>query len=333
MRRTQRRRLLPTLIAEGIRVREIAHRFDVTPATIYNDLRYLGLPTKRRHRSGSEKGDNAVAPNPHRYDKAAQIKERRAAASRGKVRDRRRFKTSAVAMGKPSKIAPADVCDEGRTLFPSRVFEPTDAERVFKDGCNNSKIGGDVLVGRLKGAKIFTLTLEERATCPRSCDEWRSCYGNAMQHARRWSHGPALEARIKEEIQYLCRVHEKVLVRLHVLGDFYSLEYASLWAWAMSAQNNLTVFGFTAWKPGTEMGDAISGIRDTYPDRFMVRHSGQTGPWGAFTLPFPTHAARIGDAVVCPEQRHAIDNPDRRTHCGNCGVCWQTQLPIAFILH
>jgi hypothetical protein len=152
-----------------------------------------------------------------KHETLDQKKARRAVAARGKVveiRDRRRFKTTPVPLGDGGVVAPRDAIG---TIFTSRVFDVAD-EPVFKDGAHNSKIGGDVLVGRLKGAHIVTLTLEERATCPSACALWQTCYGNSMPHSRRWRHGPVLEARIETEIAELCTKHERVLVRLHVLG-------------------------------------------------------------------------------------------------------------------
>lgn len=58
----------------------------------------------------------------------------------------------------------------------------------------------------------------------------------------------------------------------------------------------------------------------------------------SFTLPFPTDRPMIGDAVVCPEQRDAMNGSERATHCGSCGLCWKTGgnatgRPIAFVEH
>jgi hypothetical protein len=41
----------------------------------------------------------------------------------------------------------------------------------------------------------------------------------------------------------------------------------------------------------------------------------------------------IGDAVVCPEQRDAMEGDARSVHCGSCGVCWSTEAPVAFVEH
>lgn len=62
-----------------------------------------------------------------------------------------------------------------RTLFPTRVFSAAASEHVFVAGHNNAKIGDFVTKGPWAGLNIFTLTLEERATCPKSCDLWHEC--------------------------------------------------------------------------------------------------------------------------------------------------------------
>jgi hypothetical protein len=245
------------------------------------------------------------------------------------IRDRRRFKLTPVPTGSASVLAPPQATG---TMFPSKVVSPAFGP-VLKDGAHQSKIGGDVLVGRLKGAKIFTLTLEERATCPRSCDLWEKCYGNNMHHSSRFKHGALLEQTLRAEVKALCAAHPVVLIRLHILGDFYSFKYVALWADLLDTHPNLYLFGFTAWRPGTKIGDGIARVRAVYPNRFAIRHSGTTGPWGSFTIDFPTERNRIGDAVVCPEQRVAMSGRGRADHCGACGLCWAGSAPIAFIEH
>jgi hypothetical protein len=267
-----------------------------------------------------------------------QKKARRAVVARGKVRDRRRFKLTPVPLGEGGVEASPNATG---TIFPSRVFEVGD-ESVLKDGAHNSKIGGDVLVGRLKGAKIFTLTLEERATCPRTCEVWTSCYGNSMPHSRRWKHGETFEKRLVQEVSALCAQHEKVLIRLHILGDFYSTGYVSVWDWLLHAHPNLYVFGFTAHtlhargnlsNEPARIALALSRTRQRMPDRFCIRESGYCGPWGSFVIDFPTEMPRLGTAVVCPEQRTAMNGEGKADHCGNCGLCWAGDTPIVFVKH
>lgn len=313
-----RREKVKALAAEGKNGPEIADALGAAISTIHFDCKHLGitLPRKRRRNTGT--------------DRAADRKEKAASKKVAVVRDRRRFKTVPVPMGDPAVLAP-----EGSTgtIFPGRVFQPDGAEDLLKDGCNQAKIGGDVLVGWLKGARIYTLTLEERATCPTSCRHWLSCYGNSMPHSRRWRHGPELMARVEQEIADLCSQHDRVLVRLHVLGDFWSVEYVDLWARLLERFSGLHVFGFTAHKQGGEIGDYIAAIRNLHPRRFWIRHSDMTGLWGSFTVDFPTQQKTIGDAVVCPEQRDGMSGERKGTHCGNCAVCWSSPVPVAFVTH
>ena len=153
-------------------------------------------PPAPKRRGRPPKNPDAV-PIDERKARAA----KRALAKLPGVRDRRRFKAGPIANGSYAKTAPADATG---TIYPTRVSPVLEGEAVLKDGAHSSKIGGDVLVGRLRGAKIFTLTLEERATCPRSCRHWVGCYGNAMQAARRWQHGPELIDRLANEVAALC---------------------------------------------------------------------------------------------------------------------------------
>lgn len=247
-------------------------------------------------------------------------------------RDRRRFKQGLVASGVVKWRAP-----EGAkgTTHKATVLDwaPGVGETILKDGAHNQKIGGDVHHGRLAGARILTLSLEERATCPKSCALWRECYGNGMPRARRWRPSEAFEAALDLEVRAWCLHHEKVLVRLHVLGDFYSMDYLALWVRLLDDLPNLNVFGFTAWKPGSEIGAGISRVRAALGRRFAIRHSGMTGKWGSFTLDFPTEQKQIGDALVCPEQLSGNGIGPAGIHCGSCCACWRGDKPIAFMLH
>jgi hypothetical protein len=76
---------------------------------------------------------------------------------------------------------------DARTIFPTTVNEVGHPrlKRLLKGGENSRKIGKTVTKGKLKGFPIFTLTLEERATCPRTCEVFDSCYGNGMPYAQR----------------------------------------------------------------------------------------------------------------------------------------------------
>lgn len=322
-----RRQRISALHAEGLPVTEIIRQSGEKPHTVRNDMHLLGLkanprPVREPKPRVERRGRKMTAD-------IAGKRERRHAAKAETLKDRRRFKTVPIPFGQVSRLAPADATG---TIFPTRVFDVVGHENVLKDGASNAKIGGDVLKGRLKGARIFTLTLEERATCPRSCGLWAQCYGNGMQYAWRWRHGPELEEAIRIEVGGLCAAHEKVLIRLHVLGDFYSLDYLALWARLLDEHEDLHVFGFTAWGPKTEIGASIARVRDALGMRFAIRHSGSAGRWGSFTIDFPTEKARLGDAIICPEQSEAMRG-ERGRHCGTCALCWQSDAAIVFVEH
>src|SRR6202021_3450707 len=148
-----------------------------------------------------------------------------------------------------------------RTTALRTVRDPDN--NVLKSAYNQRKIGGKVTKGKWKGFPIYSLTLEERATCPRSCSEWLSCYGNHMGRSIRYRHGKSLESAIKREVNDLAQRHPKgFVVRLHILGDFYSVDYVVMWSQLLLKHPALHIFGYTHWKRGTPIGDAIAKLRD-----------------------------------------------------------------------
>lgn len=220
---------------------------------------------------------------------------------------------------------------EGRTLFPTTVVEAKTSPRLLVSGINQRKLGSKVVKGAWKGMPIYTLTLEERATCPTSCSHWADCYGNGMPYSRRHKHGEDLEEKLWAELAVKNILHPSgFVVRLHILGDFYSADYVSLWLNAMVWFPALRVFGYTAREPDTEIGSAIVSINAAYPDRWVIRFSGdQIGPMRATTINFKP-AAVVEGGIVCPVQT------DKADCCGSCGLCWADAAKdkaIIFILH
>lgn len=314
----QRRERVLALTKQGLSWLEIADRMGLARHTIISDLRQFGMKP------------NALPKSARKRERADDKRKRRADKSLERISERRRFKRNVAADGTYSKLAPSSA--DG-TLFPDRVFDASDRRRALTDGTQNSKIGGRVLVGPLKGAHVFTLSFEERATCPRSCKHWEGCMGNGMPLAKRMTYTLETMTQIKEDVAKACAQRDLVLVRLHVLGDFPEPDYVRFWDYLLRKHDNLHVFGFTAWGRETPVGAAVSETRDRHGLRFSIRHSETTGPWGSFTVDYPTENRFIGDALVCPEQRDANEGGKKGVHCGSCGACWQSDRPIAFILH
>ena len=151
-------------------------------------------------------------------------------------------------------------------------------EKLIKKSTND-KLGKKVRKGHFKGFPIYTLTLEERATCPKSCVHWLDCYGNNMRYAYRYQSGSALEAMLETELAELQRKHPQgFLVRLHILGDFYSVSYVAKWASWLGKFPALHVYGYTANQPNASDSELYWSInlslRDNANGRFAVRFSG-----------------------------------------------------------
>jgi len=214
--------------------------------------------------------------------------------------------------GKPLVLGPDHpAIAAATTLFPQKITTPDDVS-VLKSGDNQRKLGGRVTKGPWRGMPIFSLTLVERATCPGSCLQWNNCTGNHMPLARRYSASTALERRLAKELAGLQIDHPKgFVVRLHMLGDFYSLRYVALWEEWLAKFPALHVFGYSARLPGDPIGRAVAALRDKSWDRFAVRTSG--GCEGPRTMvsanPYP-------GAITCPAQTGGT------SHCGSCGLCW-----------
>lgn len=214
---------------------------------------------------------------------------------------------------------------DGRTLFPSRVETPSERPRLLIDGHNSRKIGRRVAKGKWRGFPIFTLTLEERATCPRTCQEWATCYGNSMNWARRIKHGREFEERLWGELADKQQMHPQgFVVRLHILGDFYSADYAELWAEALEAYPALHVFGYTARSPESEIGQVIAELLGVHPERWRMRFSGHDGPTdGSIVI---DHAGET-EHLICPAQTGKTEC------CATCALCFHTDRTIAFLRH
>lgn len=247
------------------------------------------------------------------------------------MKARRRFE-SHFAVGAHSDIGlPAShpAVRESRTLFPSTVVHADEAPRLLVSGKNQRKLGDRVVKGRWAGMPIFALTLEERATCPATCSNFRTCYGNGMPLARRHRHGPELEYLLHAELAQKQAEHPRgFVVRLHILGDFYDPAYVFLWHRWFSEFPALRVFGYTAHQRTGLMGRAIEEMNLVFPGRCAIRFSAaQAEPGiGDWAITVWDDVVPAG-AIVCPAQT------DKTDCCGTCGLCWQTDKTIAFIAH
>lgn len=220
----------------------------------------------------------------------------------------------------------------GRSIFHRRGVKDVDSlPAVLVSGHANVKIGRDVRKGRLfRGYWIFALTLEERATCPTSCFHWTTCYGNNMPYARRVDHRDEdrLKAAIHRDVvkELGRRGRVGILVRLHALGDFFSVSYVEFWLDLLRLHPNLAVYGYTARRPWDPIGLAVQRGKEEFDRRFAIRWSdGQCDLDATVPLAHPDDCPP--NAFVCPEQT------GRSAACATCGLCWNSTKNVAFVEH
>lgn len=146
-----------------------------------------------------------------------------------------------------------------------------------------------------------------------------------MQWAERIIADEAFELKLWDELAALNRKHRRgFVVRLHILGDFYSVDYARIWGAALVHYDALRVFGYTAHSPNSAIGAEILGLATEQWDRFAVRFSNGR---------MPTHSAEVVDTAgetetrICPAQTGGSDC------CATCTLCWASQANIAFLRH
>jgi len=219
---------------------------------------------------------------------------------------------------------------EGRTKFGKSVKRVDDMSNLLVSGHSNVKIGRDVRKGHHRGKRIYTLSLEERKTCPRSCQHWQSCYGNNMPYAKRIDHtDPKFLPSLEQEIKRLLRLpshREGILVRLHALGDFYSPEYVQFWRGMLLKHKRLALFGYTARKPESMIGTHIQALSTIRKGCAMIRFS-DGGLKTMSTVSIGEESSLPANAFQCPEQT------GKTKCCATCGACWSTPKNVAFLEH
>lgn len=296
------RQKLEKMWNSGAPMELICDELDRSEAQIYYKVNQMGLPPRRK-------------------------KTRRKRKLPGRDReDQRRF--VGVENSKGPRIILSDhhpAMRKGTTFFPGLVKPAGAMIRLLKSGHHSRKIGDRVTKGRWKRMPIFTLTLEERDTCPRSCKEFATCYGNNMPFSERIHDDGTLTKRLWGELAAISAEHPAgFVVRLHVLGDFFSIGYVEFWRQALEDFPALRIFGFTARRPDEPVGAAVLLLTADHYDRFRVRFSG--GGHGTDCAEVVDKAEDV-NFVRCPAE---ID-PNRC--CATCALCMNSNVSISFVRH
>lgn len=221
-------------------------------------------------------------------------------------------------------VGKGGLATDGGTKFKGTL---TDGPLLSLGG-QNHKLGTIVRKGRHKGFMMRAVTLEEGRTCPASCALRPSCYGGGMPFAKRveWKGEATGEA-----IAGVIARAPRTLVRLHTLGDFPSIPYARNVLAALHTAGS-AAFGFTHWSPGSTLGYAIRKWAKENWNVFSIRTSYLAGsrepiPERSAVIISHPDQAKEHNAVVCPEQMGKVAS------CAECGFCWHSQRPVAFVLH
>ena len=295
---------------DGVTIREMGEVHKMAPGSVSKHAKVLGLEPRRRGRQPAQSQQTTPKQPPSAND------------------GQRRFKGTKPREDGKGKVQlhpwhPA--VREGATIYGKSVTPASHMERLLKSGEHNRKIGKLCTKGRWKGMPIYTLTLEERATCPRTCEAWSICYGNRMGQTKRIIDDGWLTTKLYLEMVLLAIEHPQgFIVRLHVLGDFYSEKYVKFWDDALYLIPQLHIFGFTARLPDTPIGQALVHLMNDHLDQVAMRWSG---------LKMELHGSEViqreEDAIgiVCPAQE------DEDRSCATCSLCWNSERTISFLEH
>jgi hypothetical protein len=194
----------------------------------------------------------------------------------------------------------------------------------------NKKLGPGVLA--------FSLPHGRKASCPFATDICESIcyvdnysfrsplipasYDENFQIAKRKDFGEIL----KLALSYL----PPCILRIHVSGDFFSVEYIVAWAEALEANQHIKPFGFTrSWRD--------PGMRKTFERYNMNRYilastDSETGPapsnWRAAVMNLDVKLNQLSKGIqtmpkfLCNEQNFKLQNTC--ADCGRCGLVKQS---------
>lgn len=230
----------------------------------------------------------------------------------------------------------------GRTVFPHSVIDAPETPTLTKVGVrlralkwagHNAKIGGWLSKGPRdwRGAPLFTLTLEERKTCPGDCELWGRCYGSNMMFAKRINVNARLKAALEADLATLAAKYKVFGVRLHVLGDFSSTGYVRFWGRQVRKYPQLRIWGYTHWAASTPIGQAVTQLVNTAGGRVAILRSNPREPGDtlakAYVVPVDA-TAPVAGSVFCPNE------VGRAASCGECGLCMSpSRISVSFIDH
>ena len=218
------------------------------------------------------------------------------------------------------------------TLYNASKFTIRDVSnykhKVLK-ASTNIKLGKKVTKGKLKGMKMYTLTLIERETCTDECEHYTDCFGNNMHVAHRFEVNDAFMLRLESDIHATAVANPNgFLVRLHILGDFKSVEYTLFWERMMIHYPNLHVYGYSRnhidskYSHVRDIAKELIRLRSKYQERWAVRFSNK------LDQEYSANSRDITDKGITCLAQVKTD-----VSCSDCTLCWSSKKAIGFITH
>lgn len=227
------------------------------------------------------------------------------------------------------------------------VREPREGDRILAIAEHNPKLGGDI--ERRGTAPSRVVYLEEYGTCSDQCRFKRdgNCWGENSK-ADRFIVTEMFWTKVEHEIVILSLLHSRWFLRLHGLGDFFSVEYVERWIALATKYEQMWVWGFTGRRRDSNIGHAIQSAMDRFGPRWRTLWSEQVAQRGTtrcFELHELTRTSGEIDLIqhhegiaypLCPEQidqflLHKSEGEIRR--CSDCRRCILTDCNVGFLYH
>jgi hypothetical protein len=116
-----------------------------------------------------------------------------------------------------------------------------------------------------------------------------------------------------------------IVIRLHVLGDFYSIDYVEFWEDMLFKYPTLCLFGYTGRETYLGIGQAIHLMNNRYNERCVIRFS-RSKEYDHDYL-YAAEESFEGPSFDCPEQTGKVKS------CAACGLCWSVPKTVRFLSH
>ena len=186
------------------------------------------------------------------------------------------------------------------------------------------RIGAHVSEGNMKVGSIPNWSLTPGRTCSdEACNTCfvQGCYAckayrQYPQTRKAWDENSDLAESKLDKLEpffdlYFSSLAAPRFFRVHVAGDFVSIEYAQLWARIAAKHPGTRFLAFT------KQWEHVRGI--DFPENFSLVLSGWPG------TEIPADLAEKYAKAICVDHEEDIpaDGFHCPGHCENCGACWE----------